>query len=312
MQGDVPVIEHADALEWLAAIPASSAAAVVYDPPYAVGTPVRGREDGMAGSVHGPFGFLHRSLTLAAQALRPGGIVLIFSDWRRMADMGYLASISGLRPATCVAWVRNRPGTGGLLRSSWDPVLIAARGVPDAVDRAAIRNVVVADYPARRAHPYQKPAAVYAHVLARACRPGDLVLDPFAGSGSSRDAALGLGLRWRGCDIDPVYAGGNGEDMQKTFCDRCGQECQNLKARLALSITHMTSQQEEVGEDYGWLELCAACVKALALAGFTIPIRSSEGHKMAMARDDFPQDSVRGPMVTSHVDEPEPPMGAHP
>ena len=64
--------------------------------------------------------------------------------------MGYVASTVGLRPAACVAWVRIRPGTGGLLRASPDPVLMVSRGVPDAVDRAATRNVVTADYPARR------------------------------------------------------------------------------------------------------------------------------------------------------------------
>ena len=208
------VIEHADAVDWLQRQEPGAATAVIYDPPYAVGTPVRGREDGAAGSVFGPFGFLHRTLTLSARALRPGGIVVIFTDWRRMADMGYIASTAELRPASCVAWVRNRPGTGGLFRASWDPILIAARGIPNAVDRAAVRNVietdnvVAADYPAKRTHPYGKPPEVYAHILARACRPGDLVLDPFAGSGSSRDAVakLGLDLVWRGCDIDPQFA----------------------------------------------------------------------------------------------------------
>jgi DNA modification methylase len=142
----------------------------------------------------------------------------MFSDWRRMHDLGRMASMTGLRPASCVAWIRNRPGTGGLFRASWDPILIAARGVPDAVDRAAIRNVVEtddyvatddvvkADYPAKRSHPYGKPPEVFTHILRRACRPGDLVLDPFAGSGSSREAAEQLGLAWSGCDIDPAFA----------------------------------------------------------------------------------------------------------
>lgn len=209
---DASAIEHADALDWLAGREPGSAAAVIYDRPYSVGTPVRGREDGAAGSVYGPLGFMHRTLSLSARALRPGGIVVIFTDWRRLPDDGYVATMSGLRTSACVAWVRNRPGTGGLFRSSWDPVLIASRGTPDAVDRSAIRNVVetddvvYADYPARRSHPYGKPAAVYEHILARVCRPGDLVLDPFAGSGSSRDAAGTLGLEWRGCDIDPRFA----------------------------------------------------------------------------------------------------------
>lgn len=197
---------RADALEWLAERDGIGAQLIVFDPPYAVGTPVRGREDGAAGSVFGPFGFLHRTLELSQAALRPGGIVMVFADWRRMADMGYLASISGLRPTTCVAWVRNRPGTGGLFRSSWDPILLVSRGVPDAVDRAAIRNVVIADYPTKRSHPYEKPAEVFRHVFARACRPGDLVLDPFAGSGVTARVADEMGLKWDGCDIDPAYA----------------------------------------------------------------------------------------------------------
>ena len=211
-------VELADAREWLRRQDPGRARAIVFDPPYAVGTPVRGREDGAAGSVFSPFGFLHETLLASAWALMPGGIVIIFSDWRRMADMGYIASMSGLRPSGCVAWVRQRPGTGGLFRASWDPVLIAARGVPDVVDRAAVRNVVttadpfddvvVADYPRKRPHPYAKPPEVLEHILARVCRRGDLVLDPFAGSASSRVAAgkLGLELDWRGCDIDPQFA----------------------------------------------------------------------------------------------------------
>jgi DNA modification methylase len=197
--------ERADALSWLADQPAATATVVVYDPPYAVGTPVRGREDGAAGSVFGPLSFMSRTLALSARTLRPGGICMIFADWRRMPDLGYIASTVGLRPATCVAWVRTRPGTGGLFRASWDPILIVARGVPDALDRAAVRNVVEANYPTKRRHPYQKPPEVFRHVFSRICKPGDLVLDPFAGAGTSAEVAAELELRWRGCDIDPDY-----------------------------------------------------------------------------------------------------------
>ncbi len=206
-------ITHADALDWLARQEPGAATAICFDPPYAVGTPVRGKEDGAAGSVFGPFGFLHRTMSLCTPALRPGGIVAIFTDWRRLADMGYIASTVGLRPSACVAWVRSRPGTGGLFRASWDPIPIASRGTPDAIDQAAIRNVIEtlddvvdANYPARRTHPYQNAVAVYEHILRRVCRPGDLVLDPFSGSGSSRVACEKLELVFRGCDIDPAYA----------------------------------------------------------------------------------------------------------
>lgn len=196
----------ADALPWLASKPDGCAQLVVFDPPYAVGTPVRGREDGAAGSVFAPFAFMHRALIEIARVLRPGGIALMFADWRRMPDLLYMASISGLRPSTCIAWTRKRPGTGGLFRSAWDPIQIVSRGVPRAVDRAAVCNVIVADYDTKRKHPYAKPAQVFRIPFSRACLPGDLVLDPFAGSGVSAAVAQELGLRWSGCDIDPDYA----------------------------------------------------------------------------------------------------------
>jgi site-specific DNA-methyltransferase (adenine-specific) len=200
------MIDRADALQWLTDRQDEQATIVVYDPPYAVGTPVRGKEDGAAGSVFGPLSFMSKTLELCAKSLKPGGIVLIFADWRRMADLGYIASTVGLRPATCVAWVRTRPGTGGLFRSSWDPILIVARGTPDAVDRSAIRNVIEADYPSKRSHPYGKPPEIFRHIFPRICNPGDLVRDPFAGSGVSQMVAKELGLEWQGCDIDPQFA----------------------------------------------------------------------------------------------------------
>ena len=197
---------HADALDWLDARPEGEATLVVFDPPYAVGTPVRGREDGAAGSVFGPLSFMSKTLTLSARALRPGGVAMIFADWRRMPDLAYIASTVGLRPSTCIAWVRSRPGTGGLFRSAWDPIQIVARGVPRANDRAAVRNVIEADYDTKRAHPYGKPAEIFRQIFARSCQPGDLVLDPFAGSGVTKIVAAEMSLKWAGCDVDPAFA----------------------------------------------------------------------------------------------------------
>lgn len=204
-----PLVDHGvvwdDALLWLPTLPDEFARAVIFDPPYAVGSPVRGREDGAAGSVFGPLSFMSRTLRECQRILMPGGIVAIFADWRRMPDLLYVASTVGLRPATMVAWVRSRPGTGGLFRASWDPIAIVSRGVPDAIDRAAVRNVVEADYPHKRDHPYEKPVEVYRHILSRVVRPGDVVVDPFAGSCNSRTATEALDGKWYGCDIDPAW-----------------------------------------------------------------------------------------------------------
>ncbi len=55
-------------------------------------------------------------------------------------------------------------------------------------------------------HPTQKPLALIERCLAASTMPGQRVLDPFAGSGSTGVAALRLGRRFVGCEIDEAYA----------------------------------------------------------------------------------------------------------
>jgi len=54
-------------------------------------------------------------------------------------------------------------------------------------------------------HPTQKPLALLERVLAASSSPGDLVLDPFSGSGTTGVAALKAGCRFLGLERDPQY-----------------------------------------------------------------------------------------------------------
>lgn len=55
------------------------------------------------------------------------------------------------------------------------------------------------------AHPTQKPVAVYEWLLRYLSRRGEIVLDPFAGTGSSLVAAKRLGRRFVGIEVKPEY-----------------------------------------------------------------------------------------------------------
>jgi len=59
--------------------------------------------------------------------------------------------------------------------------------------------------PEKTAHPTQKPLELVRRLVAAATRPGELVVDPFAGSGTTLVAAEALGRRWLGCERDPGY-----------------------------------------------------------------------------------------------------------
>ena len=67
---------------------------------------------------------------------------------------------------------------------------------PICMGKERVRNPV---------HPTQKPLKVLNHLIKLATKPGDLVFDPFMGVGSTGVAALRLGRRFIGIEIDPLY-----------------------------------------------------------------------------------------------------------
>jgi DNA modification methylase len=190
---------HGDALDVLPGM--SSAGIIALDPPYSmVPNSVRGRDDGTSGA---PVALLSRTLTETRRLLPDGGVAGLICDWRRLPDVSYLAALTGLRIATCIAWTRSTIGTGGLLRSAWDPMLVLSSGTPSAKDQAAIPNVVNANPPNPRRHPYEKPVALWARLFDRILPT--TVVDPFAGSGSSAEAALSAGHNWVGVEVEERY-----------------------------------------------------------------------------------------------------------
>src|SRR5580700_709386 len=58
----------------------------------------------------------------------------------------------------------------------------------------------------KKAHPTQKPEALLHRVLMASSRPGDIVIDPFCGTGTTGAVAKRLGRRFLGIERDPSYA----------------------------------------------------------------------------------------------------------
>ena len=79
------------------------------------------------------------------------------------------------------------------MRSDW---LIPLCGGPERLK----------DDDGRKAHPTQKPEALLHRVLLATTRPGEIVLDPFFGTGTTGAVAKRLGRRFIGIERDPVYA----------------------------------------------------------------------------------------------------------
>lgn len=74
---------------------------------------------------------------------------------------------------------------------------------PDAPYTDVWEFATVSAYPGK--HPTEKPLDMMRHIVTISSKPGAVVLDPFAGGGTTLAAAKLEGRRWIGCDLDFTY-----------------------------------------------------------------------------------------------------------
>jgi site-specific DNA-methyltransferase (adenine-specific) len=88
----------------------------------------------------------------------------------------------------------------GVRRDRWEPNPLGAKP-RDVLELPVICNGMAE----KTDHPTQKPEALLERLIAASSNEGELVVDPFAGSGTTLVVADRLGRRWTGADSDPRY-----------------------------------------------------------------------------------------------------------
>ncbi len=91
---------------------------------------------------------------------------------------------------------------GGKRRDRWEPHPLGAKP-RDVIEIPVLCNGTEEKTP----HPTQKPIELFRRFIAGTSREGALVVDPFAGSGTSAVVAESLGRRWIAGDADARYVG---------------------------------------------------------------------------------------------------------
>jgi DNA modification methylase len=165
--------------------------------------------------------FLRKSMTLAAQYSIDGSIAFWFIDWRHLREMLAASERVYGEPNNLIVWNKDNGGQGSLYRSKHELVFVYKNGDAPHVNNVELgrhgRNRTnVWDYRGANTfrvgrlddlsiHPTVKPVAMIADALRDVSRRGDVVLDPFLGSGTTILAAERVGRRGYGVEIDPRY-----------------------------------------------------------------------------------------------------------
>ena len=140
-----------------------------------------------------------------ARVLKKGGVCVSFYGWHRAEEFLTVWKRLGLRPVGHFVWAKAYSSSRrGLLRSTHECAYLLAKGKPQQPE-CLINDVLPWSYSGNALHPTQKPVSALEPLIAAFSKPGDTVLDPFSGSGSTGQAALQLERDYLGIELEADY-----------------------------------------------------------------------------------------------------------
>jgi site-specific DNA-methyltransferase (adenine-specific) len=136
----------------------------------------------------------------------------VFCAWEQLSDYQQYIEEAGGRYVRCCGWEKpdSTPQLSGDRPATWGECLVighAARGAMrwNAGGKRGLYRAHVCRGEQRSEHPTQKPLNLMLDLVTDFTDPGDLICDPFAGSGTTGVACLRLGRRFIGWEKDPAY-----------------------------------------------------------------------------------------------------------
>ena len=167
-------------------------------------------------------GFLTKSFRLCAKHSSDGAIHFTFMDWRHIGELLTAGAQAFDELKNMCVWVKNNAGQGSFYRSQHELILVFKHGSAPHLNTFGLgsggrsrsnvwRYSGVNTFRAGRMdelqmHPTVKPVAMIADAMRDCSRRGSIVLDAFAGSGTTIIAAEMIGRRAHCLEIDPHYA----------------------------------------------------------------------------------------------------------
>ena len=208
-----------------------AAAAVFCDPPYnlrvkSIGGRGRVRHSEFAcasGEMSQPQfrAFLMQTLDNGVRVSAPGALHYVCQDWRHIGDLIEAGTELYESMLNLVVWNKTNAGQGSFYRSQHELIgvfLVAGGAHQNNVELgrfgrnrsnvwtyAGINTFGRGRMEALNSHPTVKPIALVADALLDCTARGDLVLDQFAGSGTTILAAEKIGRKACGIEIEPRY-----------------------------------------------------------------------------------------------------------
>jgi len=186
-------IIQGDCLDVMKDIPDKSVDLVLTDPPYGMEFQSNYRKkkyDKIIGDDGFPLWIFDEFNRIAKKA------VYVFCRWDNLVEVP--------KPKSVIAWIKNNWSMGDLKHEhgrQWEAVCFYPQEEHEFVKR--IPDVITANRTGNNFHPTEKPIEAVGKIIK--ANKGDLILDPFVGSGTTAVAAKQLGRKYIGIEISEKY-----------------------------------------------------------------------------------------------------------
>lgn len=190
-----------DCIDILKTAPDSCIDFVVTDPPYLVNY-----KDRSGRSIQNDrFGhWIRPAFTEIYRVLKPNTFCVSFYGWNQVERFMLVWKNVGFRPVGHIVFQKRYPSKVGFLGNRHECAFLLAKGEPQKPKRA-LKDVLPWHYTGNHFHPTQKPIEAIRSLISAFSQPGDLVLDPFAGSGTTGIAAEQVDRRYILIEKDAEY-----------------------------------------------------------------------------------------------------------
>jgi site-specific DNA-methyltransferase (adenine-specific) len=195
-------IANGDCIEVMRSLPWASVDFILTDPPYLVN--YRDRTGRSVANDAGDGAWLKPAFSQMHRVLRPNSLAVSFYGWNKVDLFMDAWKSAGFSVVGHIVFRKRYGSNARFLSYRHESAYLLAKGRPP-LPGSPVPDVLDWEYSGNQLHPTQKPVQPLKTLIEAFTQPGDVVLDPFCGSGSTLVAAQELGRRFIGIELDEQH-----------------------------------------------------------------------------------------------------------
>jgi len=205
MQIPINQIIKGDSIALLKELPNNCVDLIVTDPPYGDNA-VYGWHNKTIKNNETPL-INCQALTECYRVLKRNRSLYIFTNWKHYPFLTeFIIRYTKFSIRHLIVWKKHNFGMGWAFRHQYELILVLEKGKPkyNLTNFSDVQNAIHINHNTQT-HPHEKPVDLLTKIINHSSKKGDLILDPFCGSGSVCVACQETGRKFIGIDIEEKW-----------------------------------------------------------------------------------------------------------